>query len=62
MTASTTKTKLEKLIWPNIDIQDYDWLNINDYDWKVNDYEPTKEQSTYIKAILHKIEKLKNKE
>ena len=44
MTQSKTKrTKLEKLIWPNIDIQDYDWLNINDYDWKVNDYEPTEE-------------------
>ena len=62
------QTKLEKLIWPNIDIQDYDWNNINDYDWQVNEYnwstnnyEPTNEQSTYIKSTLHKIENLKNK-
>ncbi len=53
--------ELQNLIWPDLDITDYDWTNINDYDWKVNDYEPTKEQTTYIKSILQNIENLKNK-
>lgn len=53
--------ELQNLIWPDLDITDYDWTNINDYDWKVNDYEPTKEQTAYIKSILQNIENLKNK-
>jgi hypothetical protein len=51
------QTKLEKIIWP--DIND-DW-QVNEYNWITNNYEPTNEQSTYIKSALHKIENLKNK-
>jgi hypothetical protein len=53
----------DELQWPNINIENYDWLDIENYDWNILiEYDgPNKNYSTFIKAALHNIETLKNK-